>query len=83
MPVFTGNVAESRNLLCALGLNQSFPRFSPCLSVSVVDVFSSLFAKLLKVSRSSVTIASGQTGRNKVIRVAGLSATEVRERLGL
>jgi uncharacterized protein len=39
------------------------------------------FAKLLKVSRSSVTIASGQTSRNKVIRVAGLSAEEVRTRL--
>ncbi len=40
-------------------------------------------AKLLKVSRSSVTIAAGQNSRNKVIRVAGLSAEEVRKRLGL
>ena len=40
------------------------------------------FANLLKVPRSSVTIASGQTGRNKVIRIAGLTADEVRERLG-
>jgi uncharacterized protein (TIGR00251 family) len=39
------------------------------------------FAKLLKVPRSSVTIASGQTSRNKVIRVAGLTAQAVRERL--
>ena len=39
------------------------------------------FAKLLKVPRSSVTIASGQTSRNKVIRVVGLSAEEVRRRL--
>jgi hypothetical protein len=31
------------------------------------------FAKLLKVPRSSVTIASGQSSRNKVIRVAGLT----------
>jgi uncharacterized protein (TIGR00251 family) len=38
-------------------------------------------AKLLKVPRSSVTIAAGQTSRNKVIRVAGLSAEEVRRRL--
>ena len=38
------------------------------------------FAKLLKVPRSSVTIASGQTSRNKVIRVAGVSAEEVRKR---
>jgi hypothetical protein len=39
------------------------------------------FAKLLKVPRSSVTIASGQRGRNKVIRVEGLSADQVRGRL--
>jgi uncharacterized protein (TIGR00251 family) len=39
------------------------------------------FAKLLKVPRSSVTIASGQTGRNKVIRVAGMSARELRKRI--
>ena len=39
------------------------------------------FAILLKVPRSSVTIASGQTGRNKVIRVAGLTAEQVRERI--
>jgi uncharacterized protein (TIGR00251 family) len=40
------------------------------------------FAKLLKVPRSSVTITSGQTSRNKVIRVAGLTAEQIRERLG-
>lgn len=41
------------------------------------------FANLLKVPRSSVTIASGQTSRRKVIRVAGLSAEELRKRLGV
>ena len=41
------------------------------------------FAKRLKVPHSSVTIASGQTSRNKVIRVAGLSAQQTRERLGI
>jgi uncharacterized protein (TIGR00251 family) len=40
------------------------------------------FAKLLKVPRSSVTIAAGQTSRNKVIQVAGLTAQQVRERIG-
>jgi uncharacterized protein len=40
------------------------------------------FAKLLKVPRSSVSIAAGQNNRNKVIRVVGLSADEVRKRLG-
>ena len=41
------------------------------------------FANLLNVPRSSVTIASGASSRNKVIRVAGLSAEAVRKRLGL
>jgi uncharacterized protein len=40
-------------------------------------------AKLLKLPRSSVTIASGQTGRNKVIRVTGLSCEEVRKRIAM
>ena len=41
------------------------------------------FAKLLNVPRSSVTIAAGQNSRNKLIRVSGLFAEEVRGRLGL
>ena len=39
------------------------------------------FAKVLNVPRSSVSIAAGQSSRNKVIRVAGLSAEELRTRL--
>jgi uncharacterized protein len=41
------------------------------------------FAKLLKVSRSSVTIAAGESSRNKVIRVSHLTAEDIRSRLGL
>jgi uncharacterized protein (TIGR00251 family) len=40
------------------------------------------FAKLLNLPRSSVTIAAGQTSRKKVIRVAGLTAQQVLDRLG-
>jgi uncharacterized protein (TIGR00251 family) len=40
------------------------------------------FAILLNVPRSSVTIAAGLTSRNKVIRVSGVTAQQVRERLG-
>jgi len=39
-------------------------------------------ADLLDVPRSSVTIASGDTSRNKVIRVAGVTADEIRRRIG-
>ncbi len=38
-------------------------------------------ANLLKVPRSSVTIASGESSRNKIIRIAGMRASEVEQRL--
>jgi uncharacterized protein (TIGR00251 family) len=41
------------------------------------------FAKLLNVPRSSVTIASGQSSRDKVIRVSGITAQQIRDRLGI
>ncbi|MGA9474195.1 MAG: DUF167 domain-containing protein [Terriglobales bacterium] len=41
------------------------------------------FAKLLKVPRASVSIASGAASRKKVIRVEGFTGPQVRERLGL
>ena len=46
------------------------------------DACIEFFAKLLKVPRSSITIAAGQNSRNKLIRVAGLSADELRRRFG-
>ena len=44
---------------------------------AVIDFFADLF----EIPRSSVTIASGDTSRNKVIRVAGLTLAAVRQRL--
>jgi len=41
------------------------------------------FAELLKVPRSSVTIANGQKNRSKTICVAGLSVAEARDRIRL
>lgn len=38
-------------------------------------------AQLLKVARSSVTIAAGASSRNKVIRIDGVTADQVRSRL--
>ncbi len=40
-----------------------------------------LLAEVLNVPRSSVTIAAGETSRNKVIRVRGLSAAQIEEKL--
>ncbi len=39
------------------------------------------FAKILKVPRSSISVVAGEANRNKVMRVAGLTAEEVRSRL--
>jgi uncharacterized protein len=39
------------------------------------------FAELFQIPRSSVTIASGETSRNKVIRIAGLSRASVEKTL--
>ena len=41
------------------------------------------FAEFLRVPRSSVTIAAGQSSRNKVIRVAGMTAAAVEAKLAL
>lgn len=41
------------------------------------------FANLLKLPRSSVTIASGKTSRRKIVRVEGLTAEELGKRLSV
>lgn len=41
------------------------------------------FANVLKVPRSSITIAAGQNSRNKVIRVSGLTSQQVKERINI
>jgi uncharacterized protein (TIGR00251 family) len=69
--VITGEVGE------ALKLSLTAPPADGKANQACIE----FFAKLLKVPRSSVTIAAGQTSRNKVIRVTGLTAEEVRRRL--
>ena len=61
----------------ALKLSLTAPPIDGRANQACID----FFAKLLKVPKSSVTIASGASGRSKVIRVAGVSAEYVRERL--
>ena len=40
-------------------------------------------AKALGVPRARVTLVSGETGRNKMVRVAGITRVEALEALGL
>jgi len=56
---------------------------APPIEGKANDACIEFFAKLLKVPRSSITIASGQTSRAKVIRVVGLSREEVSRRIGM
>jgi uncharacterized protein len=55
---------------------------APLIDGRANEAYIEFFAKLLKVPQSSVTIASGQSSRNKVIRVVGISAQQVHKRLG-
>ena len=45
------------------------------------DACIEFFANLFLVPRSSITIASGESSRRKVIRIAGLPADELRRKL--
>jgi uncharacterized protein len=61
----------------ALKLALTAPPVDGKANQGVIEFFADLFA----ISRSSVTIASGETSRNKVIRVSGISAEQVRQKL--
>jgi uncharacterized protein (TIGR00251 family) len=67
----TGAIGE------ALKLSLTAPPLDGKANASCID----FFARLLRVSRSSVTIASGESSRQKVIRVSGITAEELRNRL--
>ena len=69
----TGEVGE------ALKLSLTSPPVDGRANAACIE----FFAKALKVSRSSITIAAGESSRNKVVRVSGLTAEEIRARLGL
>ncbi len=45
------------------------------------DACIEFLAEFLKVPRSSITIAAGLTSRNKVVRVRGITAAELADRL--
>jgi uncharacterized protein len=47
------------------------------------DALAALLATTLRLRPSAVTIAHGTRGRDKLVRVAGLTTAEIRLRLGL
>jgi uncharacterized protein (TIGR00251 family) len=67
----TGNVGD------ALKLALTAPPVEGKANQAVIEFFAGFF----EIPRSSVSIASGETSRNKLVRVNGISAQRVRERL--
>jgi len=67
----TGTVGE------ALKLALTAPPVEGKANEAVIE----FFAEFFDIPRSSVTIASGQTSRSKVVRIPGISAETVRRRL--
>lgn len=75
--------ARTNTLTGRLGDTYKLSLTAPPVEGKANEACIEFLAKLLKVPRSSVSIAAGQTSRNKVIRVVGLSAKEVEARLSL
>ena len=67
----TGTVGD------ALKLALTAPPVEGKANQAVIEFFADLFA----IPRSSVTIASGETSRNKVVRIAGVSKPVAEQRL--
>jgi uncharacterized protein len=75
--------ARRNAIVCELGDALKIAVTAPPVDGRANEACVEFFAELLDVPRTSVTIASGQSSRNKVIRLMGISAAEVRRRLKL
>jgi uncharacterized protein (TIGR00251 family) len=61
----------------ALKLSLTAPPADGRANAAVIE----FFAGILRLPRSSITIAAGESSRNKVVRVAGISADVLEQRL--
>lgn len=67
----TGTVGE------ALKLALTAPPVDGKANQAVIEFFADLF----QIPRASVTIASGETNRSKIVRITGATAEQLRRRL--
>lgn len=77
----TPKASQSRIQIDEAGLIKAWVTAAPT-DGEANEAVCQLFAKALKVPKSSVEIASGHTHRNKVLQVANLSLDEAMRRLG-
>ncbi|MGA3350031.1 MAG: DUF167 domain-containing protein [Candidatus Sulfotelmatobacter sp.] len=75
--------AKKNAITGALGDALKVSLTAPPIDSKANDACVEFFAKILKVPRSSISIAAGHSSRNKVIRVIGLSADEIEQRIRL
>jgi uncharacterized protein (TIGR00251 family) len=75
--------ARKNALIGELGGALKIAVIAPPVDGRANDGCVTLLAAALKVPRSALTITSGQSGRVKVIHVQGMSAEELRKRLGV
>jgi hypothetical protein len=74
--------ARKNAIVGELGDTLKLSLTAPAIEGRANEACIAFLAELLNVARSSVTIAAGESSRNKVVRVASLSAAQVCERLG-
>ena len=68
---------SSKNKICGLhGESLKIHLTSPPVDGKANKMCVKLLAKILSVSPSRIVIVSGQTGRNKIIRVEGINTSE-------
>jgi len=73
--------AKKNQIIGTLGDSLKLALTAPPVGGKANQAVIDFFADLFQIPRSSVTIASGDTSRNKVIRVAGLTLAAVQQRL--
>ncbi len=73
--------AKKNAIIGELGDALKLSLTAPAAEVRANQACIEFLANLLKVPRSSVTIASGRSTRRKIVRVAGPAAAEVRKAL--
>ena len=70
--------AKKNGITGALGEALKLSLTTPPVEGRANEACIEFFARLLKVPRSSITIASGRSSRLKVIRITGITAAEFR-----
>ena len=73
--------ARRNAVICALGDDLKISLTAPPLDGLANEACIEFFSQALRVPKSAVAIVSGQTNRRKLVRVTGITATQLRQRL--